>query len=168
MSIGLSISWTAGLSVRQHESKSGKTSFLCIFCIHVGVWGVDGCWTLLPIQAIHPQGYCDLASLVVYVSVLGRELGRNNIVTPRHLFFLFFQEFNYFSSYSFFSSFFPFFYSFILSCIHSFVHAFIHSFIDLSNISPHQKKKKCLNNRLHFKKALWIIFIYHLWWQWLP
>ena len=73
--------------------------------------------------------------------------------------------------YFFLSSFLPFFfffYSFILSCIHSFMHSFIHLFIHLSNISPHQKKKKCLNKRLHFKKVLWMIFLYHLWWKWLP
>ena len=49
--------------------------------------------------------------------------------------------------------------SFILSCIHLFVH---------SNISPHQKKKKYLNMILHFNKVLWLIFLYHLWWKWLP
>ena len=96
------VRWSVGLSVCQHESKSGRTSFLCFFayvCVHVGHLGVDGGWTPLP---THQQQYCGPASLVVYVSELGRELGgglgvnegcrpvRNNIVTPPHLFFLFF------------------------------------------------------------------------------
>ena len=80
-------------------------SFLCISWIHVELWGVNGGWTPLP---THLKRFCDTASLVEYVSVLGRDLVRNNIVNPRHLFFLFFQEFNYFSSlfFSFFSFFF--------------------------------------------------------------
>ena len=68
-----------------HFSLADLTSYVCV---HLGHCGVDGGWTPLP---THPQQYCGPASLVVYVSELGRELGgglgvRNNIVTLPHLF----------------------------------------------------------------------------------
>ena len=105
----LFVHWSVGLLVRLSvyllvmiELISGKTSVLDTFCVCLCVrgedWGLVGGWRPLP---THQQQYCGPASLVVYVSELGRELGgglgvnegcrpvRYNIVTPPHLFFLF-------------------------------------------------------------------------------
>ena len=53
---------SVGPSVREHESKSAKTSILDAFCAcEWGTWGVDGGLMPLPTR---PQRYCDPASLV--------------------------------------------------------------------------------------------------------
>ena len=65
-----SVSPSVGPSVREHESKSAKTSVLDAFCAcEWGTWGVDGGWMPLPTR---PQRYCDPASLVFLSFVSSR------------------------------------------------------------------------------------------------
>ena len=59
-SVGPSVRWSVGPSVREHESKSAKTSVLDAFC-------VDGGWMPLPTR---PQRYCDPATLFFDLDLL--------------------------------------------------------------------------------------------------
>ena len=62
LSVGPLVRWSVGPSVREHESKSKKTSVLDAFCAcEWRTWGVDGALMPLPTR---PQRYCDPASLV--------------------------------------------------------------------------------------------------------
>ena len=64
MSIRRSVRPSVHPSVREHESKSGKTSVLKVFVfvsVLERVFGVDGGWSPLTTR---PQRFCDPASLV--------------------------------------------------------------------------------------------------------